>query len=166
MNPLGMVEALIGAMQHAATLQMEAGTGDEANHAQLMTFTTEIRKSMHECMRRGQGTRDLCGASGLTTEAFVEAVGRRLDNFVAGIRDGNGSFDDTVTAPDHETNEEFLNIDTDKLRERFDKYDLDGNGTMDLSEFTSMMVELGIAPTKKVPSSASIDKQVDKPETH
>ena len=40
MNPLGMVEALIGAMQHASVLQMEAGTGDKVNHQDVMDFTT------------------------------------------------------------------------------------------------------------------------------
>ena len=89
---------------------------------------------MHECMRRGQGTRDLCGASGLTTEGFVEAVGLRLDNYMTGVRDG--SFDQTVSAPDSATNEDFLGIDMDRIKNRFEKYDRDGNGAIDLEEFT------------------------------
>jgi isocitrate dehydrogenase len=152
MNPLGMVEALIGAMQHAAVLEMEAGTGDESNHQRLMGFTSEIRRSMHECMRRGEGTRDLCGSSGLTTEGFIEAVGLRLDAYVSG-EDG-GFMGGPITKPGRSA----LNVDTRAIKARFDKYDLDGNGTIDFNEFTAMMVELGIAPTKNPPSSASIDK--------
>ena len=70
LNPLGMVEALIGAMNHAADL---AGGKPE-----VLEYTSLLRSIMHTMMVNGKGTRDLCGPSGLTTEQFVDAVGEQL----------------------------------------------------------------------------------------
>ena len=61
-------QALLGAMNHAAVLAGEQEGGE------TQTFTARLRKSMHRCMVSGKGTRDLCGPSGLTTEAFIAAV--------------------------------------------------------------------------------------------
>ena len=46
-NPLGMVEALIGAMQHAATLN--SSTNDDADR--IVTFTNDMRRAMHKLFR-------------------------------------------------------------------------------------------------------------------
>ena len=43
-------------------------------------FAKRMRTTVHEMMASGDGTRDLCGADGLTTEAFVAELGRRLRN--------------------------------------------------------------------------------------
>ena len=43
----------------------------------------------HKCRVEGQGTRDLCGPEGLTTEQFVEVVAKRL----------NGAQPQPTTAP-------------------------------------------------------------------
>ena len=75
LNPLGMVEALIGAMQHAGNL--EGGRDD------ITDFTNEMRAIMHRAMANGQGTRDLAGAAGLTTEQFVDHVAEHLNAYVA-----------------------------------------------------------------------------------
>lgn len=73
-NPLGMVEALIGAMQHSARLANPgAGEDDE-----IIEFTNTMRKEIHTAMAKGKGTRDLCGPVGLTTEAFVAYIGSKL----------------------------------------------------------------------------------------
>eukprot|EP00951_Prasinocladus_malaysianus_P020452 scaffold167312_cov20-Prasinocladus_malaysianus.AAC.1 len=69
LNPLGLVEALIGAIQHAESL---AGR-DSPEESRIIQFTTVMRKIIHHLMATGRGTRDLCGPSGLTTEEFVEA---------------------------------------------------------------------------------------------
>lgn len=74
LNPLGMVEALVGAMAHAEKLQGAAG-GDTP----IADFAEKLRKTVHKAMVEGQGTRDLCGPEGLTTEQFVEVVARRLN---------------------------------------------------------------------------------------
>ena len=70
LNPLGLVVALIGAMNHSEKLSN--GNGE------IKTFTDKLYKSMCELMADGQGTRDLCGPAGLTTEGFVDAVAAKL----------------------------------------------------------------------------------------
>ena len=70
LNPLGMVEGLIGAMNHAADVH---GGADEV-HA----FTGKLRAVIHKLFREGRGTRDLCGAGGLTTEQFIDAVAEEM----------------------------------------------------------------------------------------
>ena len=40
----------------------------------VFEFTNRMRESMHKCMVAGQGTRDLCGPEGLTTEGFIDVV--------------------------------------------------------------------------------------------
>ena len=72
LNPLGMVEGLIGAMNHAADVH---NIDRERTHA----FTAKMRSVIHQLFREGKGTRDLCGPAGLTTEQFIDAVASRLD---------------------------------------------------------------------------------------
>ena len=45
----------------------------------MTEFAMSLRSIIHKCMVEGQGTRDLCGPEGLTTEQFVEVVAKRLD---------------------------------------------------------------------------------------
>ena len=73
LNPLGMVEGLIGAMNHAAEVH-------NVDKERTLKFTTHMRKSIHQLFREGKGTRDLSGPSGATTEAFIEAVAKKLEN--------------------------------------------------------------------------------------
>ena len=72
LNPLGMVEGLIGAMNPAAEVH-------DVDKARTLAFTAKMRAVIHQLFREGKGTRDLCGPTGLTTEQFVDAVARRLD---------------------------------------------------------------------------------------
>merc|ERR1711937_822573 len=65
MNPLGMVVALLDAMNHAATLE-------PANQAAVNKFTLCCREAVYAAFREGRGTRDLSGPEGRTTEKFVE----------------------------------------------------------------------------------------------
>jgi isocitrate dehydrogenase len=74
LNPLGMVEALIGAMQHSARLAAH----DEGDNDKIIEFANNLRHEIHTAMATGKGTRDLCGPSGLTTEAFVNHIGAQL----------------------------------------------------------------------------------------
>ena len=69
-NPLGMVYALRGAMDHSVTL---AG-GDE----KIRSFSKAMYDAMCEAMAEGKGTRDLSGPTGLTTDGFVAEVAGRL----------------------------------------------------------------------------------------
>eukprot|EP00740_Mantoniella_antarctica_P021658 CAMPEP_0198682688 /NCGR_PEP_ID=MMETSP1468-20131203/9221_1 /TAXON_ID=1461545 /ORGANISM="Mantoniella sp, Strain CCMP1436" /LENGTH=533 /DNA_ID=CAMNT_0044425935 /DNA_START=149 /DNA_END=1751 /DNA_ORIENTATION=+ len=70
LNPLGMVEGLMGAMNHAADIH---GGADEVH-----PYTAKLRAVIHKLFREGRGTRDLCGAGGLTTEQFIDAVADEL----------------------------------------------------------------------------------------
>ncbi len=72
LNPLGMVDALIGAMDHSATL---AGG---AIHAELTEFTAKLRNALYTVMTDGRGTRDLEGKTGSTTEQFITHVADEL----------------------------------------------------------------------------------------
>ncbi len=72
LNPLGLVVALIGAMNHSEKLA--GGNGD------IKEFTDELYKKMCKLMANGKGTRDLCGATGLTTEGFVDAVAAEISS--------------------------------------------------------------------------------------
>merc|ERR550525_977328 len=66
-----MVVALLGAMDHAATL-------NSANQADITRFTGHCKEAMYAAFREGRGTRDLSGPSGLTTEQFVDSVAADL----------------------------------------------------------------------------------------
>ncbi len=69
-NPLGMVFALRGAMDHSEKLAKGDG--------QIQKFTKNMYDSMCRLMASGKGTRDLCGPSGLTTEQFIDAVAAEI----------------------------------------------------------------------------------------
>ena len=60
---MGLVEALFGAMNHAAAL---SHSGPE-----IPELTAKLRKAIHSLMVAGQGTRDLCGPEGLTTVSYT-----------------------------------------------------------------------------------------------
>ena len=70
LNPLGMVEGLIGAMNHAADVHGGAN--------RVLPYTAGLRATIHRLFREGRGTRDLCGPGGLTTEQFIDAVAEAL----------------------------------------------------------------------------------------
>jgi len=115
LNPLGMVEALIGAMQHASKLQ----GGQDDIHA----FTEKMRSIVHKAMSGGMGTRDLSGPSGLTTEQFVTFVARQLDGM---------SEEDAKIA--HKM---------DKSAAVFTRCDSDGDGKITQEEAMEMLKQLG-----------------------
>ncbi len=71
-NPIGMVFALRGAIDHSATL---AGGADEAK---IKAFTAAMYSAMCEAMAGGKGTRDLSGPAGLTTQGFIAEVAGRI----------------------------------------------------------------------------------------
>mmetsp|Transcript_42045 Transcript_42045/g.50962 ORF Transcript_42045/g.50962 Transcript_42045/m.50962 type:complete len:490 (-) Transcript_42045:482-1951(-) len=125
MNPLGMVEALIGAMNHSAALQ--------GGNEQVEEFTLKLRESMHKLMVAGQGTRDLCGPAGLTTEEFVQAVSDLLDGKVLEV--------DGVTEPvvDDELSE-------DQIAQLFKQFDKNEDGQINIKEFGRALRKLNVHP--------------------
>jgi isocitrate dehydrogenase len=88
-NPLGMAEALMSAMRHAADL-------DSKHKAFIYNYTDMLRAAMHRTMVYGQGTRDLCGPDGLTTEDFIDKVAWRLDRY---LKMGSDEAEQARTAP-------------------------------------------------------------------
>jgi isocitrate dehydrogenase len=151
MNPLGMVEAVIGAIEHAAFLARDSG-GAYSSPEEIMHFTSALRTAMHSSFREGKGTRDMSGPSGLTTEAFVEEVGTRLDV----LMDPTKAKVETVVEEVVKADPRFRrNYDVDKaaLLALFKEHDKDSNGAICYDEFEDMMVKLGVAP-KKHPSKS------------
>jgi len=139
-NPLGMAEALIGAMRHSADL-------DSKDKAFVYNYTAMLRQAMHRTMVYGQGTRDLCGPDGLTTEDFIEKVSWRLGRY---LKMGEADAEQARTAPVR-PNRNFrrnYSVDAEAIEALFKEYDTDASGSIQLPEFTDMMVKLGIAPTK------------------
>jgi len=149
LNPLGLAEAMIGAMQHAAMLDAEQKPNDAsklATQMKIMNFTETLREAMHNTFRYGQGTRDMSGPSGFTTEDFVAKVAWRLQRYLA-MQDEEAPPPQLV-----EPTRKFqrnLNVDTEAVNKMFQKFDKDGDGMIDYTEFEAMMIKLNLAPKKK-----------------
>lgn len=137
LNPLGMVEALLGALNHAADLQ---GPGSEASK-EMLHYTSSLRNAVHNTFRNGEGTRDLSGPSGLTTEAFVTKVASRLEKYLERDDQGFSSFGTKAAEPPV--------VDAEAMEEMFKAYDADRDGMISQSEFTALLVKLGMAPVKE-----------------
>jgi isocitrate dehydrogenase len=146
LNPLGLVEALIGAMNHAALLQLEADENYQETYDQIMNYTTTLRLAIHNTFRYGQGTRDMAGPTGFTTEDFIDKVAWRLGRYLSD--DLESIAPPVLDEPDRSFRREFANVDMPKLHSLFDKYDLDGSGKIGFKEFAQMLVKMGIAPVK------------------
>lgn len=150
LNPLGLVEAMIGAMKHAAELQLEAQTpsAEEAKDAydKVNNYCDTLRHAMHNTFRYGQGTRDMSGPEGYTTEDFVKKVAWRLDRYLRMQEEDIPP--PTITEEPDRNNLGGFDVDHSAMRDLFDKYDKDGSGTLNYKEFSRMLTKMGVAPTK------------------
>lgn len=146
LNPLGLVEAMIGALQHAAVLDVEKNPCDAAKVTakdQIFNFCTTLRTAMHNTFRYGQGTRDMSGPSGFTTEDFVRKVAWRLKRYLA------MQYDEAPPPQLHEPDRKFrrnYDIDEEAVNAMFFKYDKNKDGFIDFEEFTRMLTKLNLAP--------------------
>merc|ERR1719373_938785 len=144
MNPLGMVVALLGAMDHAAALK-------PANQEDILRFTGHCKEAMYAAFREGRGTRDLSGPTGLTTEQFVDSVAADLAQRMAS---GECSTvyvpppSEEAMEPSRRLQEGYEDVDEGAMKKFFDKFDTDGNGAINFEEFVDMTLDLGIAPMK------------------
>jgi isocitrate dehydrogenase len=149
LNPLGLVEAMVGAMEHASDLQVALKPGNEEAllvQAKVHNFTTTLRTAIHNTFRYGQGTRDLTGPSGFTTEDFIGKVAWRLKRYLA--QQVEEMPPPTMREPDRQFRRNY-NVDLEAVNAMFHKYDKNGDGQIDIEEFTRMLVKLGLAPQAK-----------------
>merc|ERR1719512_65349 len=149
LNPLGLTEALIGAMQHSAKLELDANPDCEKakeTHAKVTNFTYILRHAIHNTFRYGQGTRDMSGPEGFTTEDFISKVAWRVQRYLARQEEEE---EPPILGEVPMTYRRNYDVDQDVVKEMFQKYDKNGDGTIDMNEFTRMLVKMGIAPTKK-----------------
>lgn len=145
LNPLGLVEAMIGAMQHAATLDAEKEPSEEKEEvkAKVFHYTETLRTAMHNTFRYGQGTRDMSGPSGFTTEDYIAKVAWRLERYLT-MQDEE-SPPPTLHEPDRKFRRNY-DIDVEATNKMFQKYDKNGDGMIDYEEFERMMIKLNLAP--------------------
>lgn len=153
MNPLGMVEAVIGALMHSAHL---AGPEKER---EIGAYCSKLREALHNTFRYGQGTRDMTGPEGLTTEQFVDKVAWRLGRYIAAAEEEETA-PLNLLRPEHKFRRNY-NVDRSALEELFSEFDGDANGGINIDELEQLLVKLAVAPMKdpKKRSSASSDKE-------
>lgn len=148
LNPLGLVEAMIGAMEHAAVLDIERNPGDSSKEVakdQIFNFTGTLRKAMHNTFRYGQGTRDMSGPAGFTTEDFISKVAWRLKRYLQMQKEETPP--PRLTEPDRKYRRNY-DIDEESLASMFSRYDKNEDGVIDFDEFRKMMVKMNLAPHK------------------
>ncbi|KAI2500046.1 Isocitrate/isopropylmalate dehydrogenase [Fragilaria crotonensis] len=135
-------------MNHAAMLDADAHPESSEKQAvkdKVLNFTETLRRAIHNTFRYGQGTKDMSGPSGFSTEAFIDKVEWRLNRYLAAQLDEAPP--PTLSEPSREFRRNF-SVDEDAVKTLFDTYDVDGNGQIDIVEFTRMLVKMGVAPTK------------------
>jgi isocitrate dehydrogenase len=119
LNPLSMIEALMGAMNHSAKLY--------PGHESVFKFTTNLKTALHgQMVKKGKATRDLSGPTGLTTEQFTAEVKKTLTDLM-----NNDS-----------------KYDAESIKNVFKSFDLDQDGKIGLEEFSNALKKLGVAPKK------------------
>ncbi|KAL3816553.1 hypothetical protein ACHAXA_011852 [Cyclostephanos tholiformis] len=155
LNPLGLVEALMGAMSHAANLQLEKKPNDKSTvqmHAFVENFVDTLRTSIHNTFRYGQGTRDMCGPTGFTTEDFIAKVAWRLNRYLDAqqLKEAEKEKAPQLAESDLEVpKSKMLEYDQTAILKLFSKYDKTGDGKIDFKEFSAMLVKMGVAPKKQ-----------------
>merc|ERR1711968_104220 len=102
-------------MNHSAALNE-----DNFEAEKVVQFTSKLRDTIHQCMVNDEGTRDLCGAKGLTTEAFIDIVAKRMSGIPAELS-RTESFNPAAMVG-------WKKIDQDAVRGLFEEFDADKSG--------------------------------------
>jgi len=136
LNPLSMMEALIGSIRHSVKLSK-----NKYNSKEILEFIDKLQKAIYSQMTTaGKATRDLSGQTGLTTENFVLAVKERIDGINSNKHIPLSSSTDEIKDVDP--------IDIEKVRKLFNEIDVDKDGTISIEEFTRGLKLLKITPKK------------------
>ena len=136
LNPLSMMEALIGSIRHSVKL-----SEDKTNASEILAFTDKLQNAIYAQMTTtGRATRDLSGSKGLTTEQFVQAVKDRVD--------GVTTEHHQPRLPKAQAPVVDETIDIEKIRTIFSELDTTKNGALNFEEFTRGLKLLGISNKK------------------
>eukprot|EP01035_Chromulina_nebulosa_P021518 gene21518-27863_t len=138
MNPLGLVDALVGALDHAADLKTD-------NLKAIKNFTVTLKKSLHNTFRYGQGTKDMAGPTGLTTEQFIDKVAWRLGRYLAAQEEEVPANELIIPSLKFRRN---YNVDRSAIEQLFAEYDIDKDGKITVDDLENMLATLGFAPKK------------------
>ena len=131
LNPLSMMEALVGAIQHSVVL----AKGPE----ELTDFSKKLQAAIHSQMTTpGKGTRDLSGPSGLATPDFVKAVRSKLDSLLQNktspsTTPASAAVATAPLASSGPSVQDAYKIDEVKMKELFDSIDTDQSGTINFA---------------------------------
>ena len=148
-------------MVHAATL--DGSNADAVTH-----YTACLKRAIHNTFRLGEGTRDMCGPTGLTTEQFVDKVGWRLGLYLAGqtepakeeaveIKEDVLEVKESVVIADPRYRRNY-NVDKPAVKALFRQFDTNGDGSISVDEFEIALYQLGVAPPLKPPSKNKTDE--------
>jgi hypothetical protein len=152
------VEALLGAMSHSAAIHSQ-GADKEA----VDNFVKTLRSALHNTFRYGQGTRDMVGPKGLTTEQFIDKVAWRLGRYIAAQEQLEEEEAPAVPVEPSRAFRRNYNVDKAALKELFSKYDKDNDGTISITELEHLLSNMGVAPlldpTKRGSASSDINRQ-------
>ena len=154
-NPLGMAEAIMGALAHAADLDGDTETARRTHH-----FVSTLRRAMHNTFVYGQGTWDMAGPDGLTTEEFVAKVAWRVGRYLEAEDDAETA-DPAAAKPSVLLRRGAKQVDVDKVAGMFAEFDVDGSGSISLEEFSEMMIKLGLAPMKEPEKTSASRAKID-----
>ena len=154
-NPLGMAEAIMGALAHAADLDGDTETARRTHH-----FVATLRRAMHNTFVYGQGTWDMAGPDGLTTEEFVAKVAWRVGRYLEAEDDAETA-DPAAAKPSVLLRRGAKQVDVDKVAGMFAEFDVDGSGSISLEEFSEMMIKLGLAPMKEPEKTSASRAKID-----
>jgi isocitrate dehydrogenase len=148
MNPLGMAEAIIGAMEHSSLVVDAAKGADYSSSQEIKFYTKMLRKALHNTFRKGEGTRDMNGPQGLTTEQFIDKVAERLERYLNSVEKEvpDAIQQEEATISDEPITPIITDLDKEAVAKLFAEYDDNGDGVISKEEFEVMLVKLGVAP--------------------